>query len=163
MVIAFAAVLNFVVSLGLFCATQNTASVARKVFEAGNRPYIGVLSISPRARPPNFEFTIALKNFGTAPAESTDVRYRAYVNGAVQPVGRIGTQRTVTIFPGLQLFLTGGVLGPSAQQILDGSAVLTVLVQGPYKGPEGKTYTYSEEYRYNPEENNFINLGTPEK
>jgi hypothetical protein len=45
-VIAWATVVNVVVSAALFLATCRTAQIAQQVFEAGNRPSVGVASIS---------------------------------------------------------------------------------------------------------------------
>jgi hypothetical protein len=81
--IAVATGVNVLATLLLWTATKSSVDIARRVFEAANRPYVGIEGIAthkyPSAR--KLEIDCALKNFGTAPAEEEDSEMTPYLNG----------------------------------------------------------------------------------
>src|ERR1022692_2479639 len=70
-VIAAATVLNVFASLALWISTRSSVGIARLVFEAANRPYLGLDSWTIRNDPvqKTLDFEANMKNFGTAAAE----------------------------------------------------------------------------------------------
>lgn len=70
-VIAIATVVNVVVSAGLWKATRNSVEIARRVYEATNRPYIGTerIDLTNDTAHRVLDIAIVLKNYGTVPGD----------------------------------------------------------------------------------------------
>lgn len=105
-VIAIATVVNLGVSFGLWWSTRDSVDVARHVFEAANRPYVGLEQFAtPNDRDKKtLNITAAIKNFGTAPAEKTEVKWEISLNGTVQKAK--GTPANpATLMPGATIYL----------------------------------------------------------
>jgi hypothetical protein len=161
-VIAAATVVNLFVSVGLYISTARSANTARKVFEAANRPYLGVNAVNARFDSNGVEITLSVRNYGTAPAEESDVDWDVMLNGAPQ-FGITVRRKPTTLFPGEEVDLRADI-GPEAiPQIINGNLALTLVVRASYKGPDERSFKYTESGRYNPKRNAFILLGPPDK
>ncbi|HUQ15692.1 MAG TPA: hypothetical protein VM094_06525 [Gemmatimonadales bacterium] len=163
-VIAGAALVNLLVSAGLFWATYRTATIAQQVFLAAHRPYVGISSLDlvPDTSKHTLTMTAVLKNYGTAPAEEFDSRYEPFLNGVREPTGGV-PDKPSTLFPGQMTKLTGLMREPSYSQISEGTATLEIIFRVSYKGPGNKPYSYNEKQRYDRAVGAFMNLGPPEK
>src|SRR5271157_5451488 len=86
-IIAVATVVNVVVAFFQWIAARNSAETAKRIFEAGNRPYVGVESIVCLKDETKQYLSIfaIIKNFGTATAENCDFGWRLYIDGNLLP------------------------------------------------------------------------------
>ena len=119
-VIAFATVVNLVVSIGLWTATQSAVNVTRDTFFAANRPYVGVEAFDIRrddARK-TLEISALVKNFGTAPADEADIQHEPSTNG--RPIEAEGVpDKPMILFPAMRIRRTSH-LGASFDAIIAG-------------------------------------------
>ena len=158
-VIAVATVVNVFVALFQWIAARSSAETAKRIFEAGNRPYVGVESIicvKDEAKQCLSIFAI-IKNFGTATAENCDFSWSLYIDG-VPIVGREVLANPTFLFPTLAHHLRA-VLVESYPQIVSGNSILEVVVHFSYKWQSHKSHIYEEKYRYEHSQNHFIGLG----
>jgi|ERR1022692_164024 hypothetical protein len=159
-VIAAATVLNVFASLALWISTRSSVGIARLVFEAANRPYLGLDSWTIRNDPvqKTLDFEANMKNFGTAAAEEEISEWELRINGEKVPVTE-WHQNPSTVFPGHSFQLKAGCIGPAYDNLVSGRSVLEGFIRLRYKGPGNKDYVYCEKFRYHPERESFINLG----
>jgi hypothetical protein len=160
-VMALTTVANLIVSAMLWVTTNESVNIARSMYEAGNRPYLGVEGIGTgRDDSKKFlNFRAAIKNFGSAPAEETDLQWDVLLNGASMG-GLSIPAKTSSIMPGNTVFLTGHIGVENFNDVISKRSVLQALVYASYKGPNGKGYAYCERSQYEPDVNSFMNLGS---
>jgi hypothetical protein len=159
-VIATATVCNLYISYRLWDSTARSADLARKSFEAGNRPYIGIerLTLNRDDKKHALSFSLVIKNFGNVPAEG-DMRWRTFLNGQEQP--------SIHLSHGTDLLMPGqeSELGPSGMNdgvfnsVVSGASILEFCFSAKYKGTEGSAYTHSEKERFDPGPNRFHIIG----
>lgn len=159
--IAVATVVNVGVAWFQWKAASKSAIVAQQVFEAANRPYVGLEGFKitePALNSLNIEATI--KNFGTASAEAFDCSWDVYIGGILQPAIDLGSpSNTMLLFPGLRSHLKGDLRGTAYTQVIQQHKPLEIIVRVSYNWQPGKTCTYNEKHRYDPTNNAFISLG----
>lgn len=68
-VIALATLLYVIISVFLWKATKRSADITEKMFEASNRPYIGIDRIDAVDKDYPKKIDLTVKNFGTVPAK----------------------------------------------------------------------------------------------
>ena len=158
-IIAVATVVNVFVALFQWMAARSSAETAKRIFEAGNRPYVGVESIvcvKDEAKQYLNIFAI-IRNFGTATAENCDFGWRLYVDGNLLSGTEIPANPTF-LFPTLAHHLRA-VLYKSYPRISNGSSILEIVVRFSYKWQPDKSHIYVEKYRYEHSQNAFLGLG----
>lgn len=161
-VIAIATVVNLVVSFGLWLSTKDSVEVATHVFEAANRPYVGLDSFSVRnnREKKNIHFIAEVKNFGTAPAEQADIRWEMLFNGVIQPSTGIPANAS-TLFPSQQpRGMYAGIGTQTYEQIMSRQITLTFILRASYNGPADKSYRYCNKGQYDPQIDKILDLGT---
>lgn len=158
-VIAVATVVNVFVALFQWIAARSSAETAKRIFEAGNRPYVGVKSIfciKDEAKQCLSIFAV-IKNFGTSTAENCDFRWSLYVDGVLL-AGKAIPANPTFLFPTLKHHLRA-VLVESYPHVVSGGSILEVVVHFSYKWQPHKSHVYEEKYRYEHTQNAFIGLG----
>ncbi len=158
-VIAGATVVNVFVSLFLWRATHNSAEIARQVFEAANRPYLGPENIRPTRDDLSrtLRLVATIKNFGTATAEDALLVWTAYLDGIEATLPGFPDKPTA-IFPGQSAEKLALFFGPTYDSIVTGKAELILKIQLRYKGP-AHSYAYCEKFRFVPPLNSCVHLG----
>src|SRR5271165_761442 len=159
-VIAVATVLNVFASLALWISTRSSVGIARQVFEAANRPYLGLDSWTIRNDPSRktLDFEANIKNFGTAAAEEEITEWELHVNEE-KVLQTDYAQNPSTIFPTHSFQLKAGCSGTKYDDLVTGRRVLEGFIRLRYKGPGNKDYVHCEKFRYHPERDSFMNLG----
>ena len=159
-VIAFATVVNLGVSAGLWLSTRESVDVARQVFEAANRPYVGLESVGiiDDADKKTLSLTGVVKNFGTVQAEKAEVKWELLLNRIVQPSEGVPS-KPFTLFPGGKTHLAAQVGPYIYEQVMKGQTTLMFILRASYNGPGDKTYQYCVNERYDPNFNAFMDLG----
>jgi hypothetical protein len=155
-------------------ALLDTNRIARDTFNAANRPYVGVNTVSvfhmgpdskgnmvtSRDRTPQttmLVFTVEIKNFGTAPALNAREDWRAFVDGVEQGRSEVPASAT-THFPTESTYLKGLIGTTDYRAIVESTKALEFQVTMGYDWP----LHHEEEcakYRYNPTTNMFMSLG----
>lgn len=160
-IIAASAVVNILVSAGLFVATYRTATIAKLEFEAANRPYVGVELLDSRSDPQNkrLEIVATVRNFGTVPAEETAIDWDVLLDGVSAPSDPRMPDIPFTLFPTNSITKHATLRQQTFENVMTASVKLTVLVWLSYKGPSNKSYAYSEKSQYDPDINRFFRLG----
>ena len=160
-VIALATVVNLFVSIGLWVSTKDSVDVARNVFEAANRPYVGLdaFNVKNDREKKNIYFAAEVKNFGTSPAEQADVRWEMLFNGVIQPSTGIPANMS-TLFPSQQpRVLYAGIGTKSYEYIMSRQITLTFILRASYNGPADKSYRYCNKGQYDPHIDKILDLG----
>ncbi len=131
-------------------ATWRTASIANALYNASERPYVGVENVSlERLRPDDCHVVARYRNFGSVPAEGVIVTERLFLDG--KPADH-------------RLTLEAGILSPNASHhmfvhvpagriaaVLSGQSKLSVVVAASYRGPVRSGLCYAERFTYMPE------------
>lgn len=158
-VIAIATVINMAVAVFQWNAARRSANVAEMIFEAGNRPYVGVKSIIciKDSAEKCLRIFAVIKNFGTATAENCDVGWKMYLNGVIV-AGTSFPANTTALFPKLSHHLRAILCEPYSQ-ITSGASILEITVHFPYSWKPKQSHIYEEKYRYEHSENAFMGLG----
>jgi hypothetical protein len=161
--IAVATVVNLFVSIGLWITTRDSVDVARHVFEAANRPYIGIegIFVHNDSQKKDLSITVVIKNWGTVPGEKATIEWEVMLDGNAQPGTKV-PDKAKTLFPGGILTLAASMGASNYERIINHQTGVTVKVSASYEGPGPKTYRYCEISRYEPDTNAFMNLGTCE-
>lgn len=142
---------------GYLMLTRRLVKVSQNTFEASNRPYVGIDSISvlfvaphanfstPTAQTKMIRVFIILKNFGTVPADHYTQHIELFVDGVMQPSSE-EKETTDVIFP----------QQPVQYQFVIGTRDYAAVVKGikrveaqlvvTYDGPSGQ-YKYCETRR----------------
>jgi hypothetical protein len=133
-------------------AIQQQIDISKKVFEASERPYLGVEQITYTKDEPSkaIHATAFLKNFGVNPAERVEIDYLSFVNG--QAVGVYGGDDRVIIFPGGLRYLHADFNGIDVATF--DVANLFIRVHATYRWQQ-KKYDYCEDWRYFPKAQKF--------
>jgi len=157
-VIACAAVISLLVSIGMWVATWRSVDITRKTYEATHRPYLGVQRIDTEqiSGSRGMKITLQYENFGPVPATVLDLSLKAYVDGT--EVGRGPAKKGITLHPGAPLSQRVYVRDPDFAQVESGRP-LEITVDIKYRGPVEKTYSLSQRYIYLP----ALNLFSPQE
>jgi hypothetical protein len=157
-IIATATVVNLLVSIFLWRATANATNITRKIYEAANRPYVGIPTIDTTLDPPNgtVSFICQVRNFGSIPAFEVDILDSRVtvddkpLNATIEPFG------THAIFPDSQVFHNFSFTNaPDAEQVL-ATRRLEIQITLEYKGVNENKYRYEYHSRYHPAARQFM-------
>ena len=157
-IIAAATVVNLLVSIFLWRATANATNVTRKIYEAANRPYVGIPTVDTTLDTPNarVSFVCQVRNFGSVPAFEVDILDSRVtvddnsLNATIEPFG------THAIFPDSQVFHNFSFTNaPDAERVL-ATRRLEIQVTLEYKGVNKDKYRYEYHSRYRPTTGQFM-------
>jgi hypothetical protein len=96
---AGAAVWYTIVTKGLLRTTADNTAVTRAIFEAAERPYVGMDEARLNARnATTASLFVKLKNHGSVPAHNVRTRVRVDLDGAV--IAEKSIEEGITLFPG---------------------------------------------------------------
>lgn len=103
-IIALAAVVNFIVAWLLWRTTVGYTKVTRDIFDASHRPYVGVVMVDyvRHHSPLQVELIGHIKNVGTVPARDVKIQHQLIMNGKAQSPSGLDTNFGV-IFPGVEV------------------------------------------------------------
>ena len=159
-VIAGATVVNLVISLWLWQATADSADVTRRIFEAANRPYVGIENIEANKdeKTHRLFFIVRTKNFGTVPAEQFDNNMQIFLGDDLVPTQGVPDKPKI-LFPGQAILNTGLIGSSSYDALMAGTVTLRIVTTLTYKGPEKEYPAYCNKSQYDHQRNVFVDLG----
>lgn len=133
-------------------AAWRTAKVTSLIFSVSNRPFLGVEKVAfEETDSPNPRITVAFRNFGRIPAQSSVVNVRALVDGkpVKTPVGEMATIDAGIVSPNAPHFFYSFIPAKVYKSVTAGESNLQVHVKIVYKGPEPEhEYCYFEKIAY---------------
>jgi hypothetical protein len=104
------------------------------------------------------QIAVAIKNYGTVPANEYTAVAEWRLNGVELPSSKSPDKPTI-LFPGQVHVLKIKIGGKEYRALMDRTALLQVDIKIGYKGPS-KTYTYCTRHQYGfPRFDDFIDLG----
>jgi len=161
-VIAGAAVLNFFVTRRLWEATKRTAEIARLVFEAGERPHVGISSIGVKNNQKDkiLSFSVRLQNFGKIPATQMKASWEDFKIGDL-PITRENKypeNEGAVVFPGVVKTKSESVKDKAYDAIFQGIAKLQFSILITYLGSRGDKYWTREVLVFDPKLKLFVPL-----
>jgi hypothetical protein len=131
-------------------ATWRTASIANALYNASERPYVGVEKVSlERLRPDDCHVVVQYRNFGSVAAEDAVVTERLFVDG--RPVAHRLTIKAGILSPNASHHMFLHVPAGQLDSILSGRSRLSVVVAASYHGPVRFNLCYAERFTYVPE------------
>ncbi len=156
-------------------ATQDSVKVARDIYNAANRPYVGVASLVPTFMvlgPADTKESVktieeatfmrvsaTYKNFGTVPAANFTIRYQPLVDG--KPLGGVGIPaKPSTLFPTEEKYLSGEIDPETFGAIRNGTKTLDIDIQIDYDWPASKGEHTCSRYQLITPEGVFARLGS---
>jgi hypothetical protein len=168
-IIALATVANIGISVMLWLTTQQSVQVAqesvevtRQVFNAANRPYIGVVTIETNLNQKNrrLDYTAEIKNYGTVTANSVEIQLETFVNSQIQPQSYDPETKSGVLLPTSSVFVNDGISDPYFKAVMETGSRLQVKVSVRYFGATGVSHSYTQEYKYDPAANKFFNVSS---
>jgi hypothetical protein len=144
-------------------ATWRTATIATAIYQAAERPYLGVLSVTlNHDRPGDPNLRVEYKNFGSVAAENVVIFRRMSIDGTIV-AGQTRRKAAGIISPQVphRVFLH---LPPAAYDaIASGRSTLRVEVGATYQGLYRGNHCYLERFVYEPDEKVFeVDGGSPQ-
>jgi hypothetical protein len=158
-------------------AAQKQVDIAQHVYDASNRPYVGVSSTMAlfmqakpqaglarytgmRTRDSNaMQIRLEVKNFGSVPAINMVLDWKLFKDGVEQKGERVPDQ-SHTLMPGQPTYLQAQIPPAVYPPIANGQSKLEIEVRWQYEGLTGTTYRSCEREQYAYKDSAFLNLGT---
>lgn len=155
------AVLMVVATVCSAIATWRTATIATALYEAAERPYMGVASVAlNRDRPGDPRVRLEYKNFGSVAAEGVVMFRRMSIDGRFV-TGQTRRKVAGIISPQSPHHLFMHLSPASYDAIVSGRSTLRVEVGATYQGYHGNL-CYLERFVYEPDEDLFeVDGGSP--
>jgi hypothetical protein len=151
---AFATVAYFVTSILLWRATRAATETTRRMFEAANRPYVGIESISPNIQQGLFIISLIVRNYGNAPAYISGGTIQCFSNGTLYPSEPLG--KVLTLQPNASYPLAVKLEGSKVYTDAKAWGTIEIRLNCTYKGIAKQTYNQKEEYSYDRDMHSFI-------
>jgi hypothetical protein len=156
------------------CEIRNANQISMDIFNAGNRPYLGLSNIDvvhvgtdssgkevsgphPTKDTSRMDFRVNVKNFGTVPARNCKMESIVSIDGKTRPVVKIPDSPS-TQFPTQSSGMPGGIGGPIYKAVMSGQSVLEIRLSLYYEWP-GHHQAECDIERYDPFVDLFLNLG----
>jgi hypothetical protein len=156
-VIAAATVVYVAVSYYLLKATKRTAELTQNIFEAANRPYLGILSGAIQLEQGGLRLQTNIKNFGTAVAIDIESSWSAVINGKELP--SLDTSKTFAVLPPQSEMGLITLLNPEEYLQLDSTGTTMELAFSlTYKSLAQKEYYYRERQVFERQAQGFIKV-----
>lgn len=161
-VIAGAAVFNIIVSALLWVATYRNAKIARLVFEASERPWLGVNLFKVANNPSGKVLRISLRieNFGKVPALQMKARWEDFRLGDMRDIleeRNLPIEGTV-VFPRVGIIKSESIKGKAYDAMIEQGAELLVSLLITYEGPRRDKYWTKQKYSFDPKTVTFFAL-----
>jgi hypothetical protein len=133
-------------------ASWRMARVATDIFQASERPYVGVESIRLDANNPSGPTSwVVFKNFGSVPADRTVIDVSTSIDGHLV-TGGLGEQHVVMSLGVLTpetTYLFGALFPRNyASAVVTGKSRIVVSVRAHYRDAPGKHYCFQMDYIY---------------
>ena len=161
-VIAGAAVLNFFVTILLWMATNRNAGIARLVFEASERPYLGAAShkINHKRDEKVFIISLRIENFGKVPALQMKARWEDFRIGdlRIDLKERDPASEETVVFPGVGIGKIVSIEGKAYDAMSEKVAKLQLSLIITYEGPRRNKYWTKQTYLFDPKAGSFVSL-----
>ncbi len=102
--IAVATVIYMLTTIGLFCLANRSIALTKTIFEATNRPFVGLSTIDIVNNPALqiLAWTVAIENAGNSPAASVEITYHRFLNGECEQT--TPPKGLCTILPGNKVY-----------------------------------------------------------
>ncbi len=145
-VIAVATIVNLLVAIFMWRVTKESTGVTKSIFEAANRPYVGIprVKVEKDDAAKKLNFAVEIKNFGSVPANEFDSNWDVWIDGVSQPQTKFPDKPSV-LFPQASVFRVGLIADPMVySSIVTGKSALEFVVEVRYKGVTQKEYYYRE-------------------
>jgi hypothetical protein len=140
------------------------ASTTQKIFDAGNRPYVGpnggiISTLVNQAdnKPFGMKIKSQVKNFGTAPGEDFSFTWEVRIDGnkiATDPKHGV----PYTLFPGEVANLDGTIKGPTFYDLESGKTILQINLIIRYRNGKNR-YDYCERQQYDAAYHDMLSMG----
>jgi hypothetical protein len=142
-------------------ATWRTASIATALYNASERPYVGVEKVLlERPQPGGCHIVVRYRNFGNVSAEDAIVTERLFLDG--KPVGDPFTLAAGILSPAASHQIFVHVPSDRIDAIQSGQTRLDIVVATSYGAPLRSTLCYAERFAYLPETKTFeVDGGSP--
>src|SRR5437016_3257448 len=125
LVVAVSTVAYVFVSILLWRVTKKSAQTTQSIFEAANRPYIGIFRLTTECMDGMFRIQVDSKNFGSVPARNVRCDIEYVLNGTVLP--NPDYSKEIIAFAPQQPHCIQGTLGhPVGSQVCNGTGTLEV-------------------------------------
>lgn len=160
-IIAIATLAYVFVSLLLWKATKRAADITQKMFEAANRPYVGVTTIELETGPQAVHIPITVKNSGTVIASNIGIAANSFHNGTPFRADPIEEYPGVLI-PGAEFFKDIVIRPTSFANIVAQGEEITVSVDIEYTGLTSTKYKSEAVFAFEPEISAFTGRGRKE-
>lgn len=143
-------------------ATWRTATIATALYQASERPYIGVVAVTlNRERRNDPRVQLEYKNFGAVAAEGSVMFRRMIIDGKIID-GQTRRKAAGILWPGAPHHMFMHLPPAAYDAIVSGRSTLRVEVGANYQGPYRGNLCYLERFAYQPEEGVFeVDGGSP--
>ena len=149
-VIAFAAIVNLLVSVLMWLATNRSAKITEKIFEAAHRPYLGIVreDVVKNDREMTTTIRAVVKNSGGVLARDIRHDWKILIDGKVTSMP--SSEEPAVLVPEAEMTFAGEIDVSSKEysSILSGEAKLLSTFNLRYKGVTQKEYHYATKREY---------------
>jgi hypothetical protein len=143
-VIAVCTVVYSVLTYFILRATAANTRITNKIFEAANRPYLGLQSVNTKLRDESIEFICVARNFGSVPAHNVEIlSHVATIDGTAIDLARLVEFGGFSIYPGSEKSLHLSVGDESSYDAISKNARLDMSVTLRYEGLASQKYEYN--------------------
>ena len=142
-------------------ALQNQTILAQRVFEASQRPYVGIEAVHYSADKSKRTMTITtdIRNFGVNPAEDVEIESHWYVDGIEAMRSDQPPKKHGVIFPGNARSLNAFFSNVDFPGLESGRIKWVISVSSTYRWTN-KKYKYCEQWGYSSLNQQFATLGS---
>jgi hypothetical protein len=158
---AGAAVWYAIITRGLLRATAENTAVTRAIFEAAQRPYVGVEELRLNSKDATSGSLFAkLKNHGSVPAHKANVKLRVDLDGTI--ISDKSIEQGIALFPGdnihVHVPLQNELLAAFTTTFSDSLCVerINVTVSVEYSGPGGHRYEVMTQHHMTKKDRVFL-------
>ena len=161
-VTAVATVAYVVVSVLLWLATKRTADLTHQMFEATQRPYLGIeatnltqlMYVKPMS---TWRCDLIIKNFGNAPAVDVRINWRIEITGSVN-IRQNPSEPAMSLQPQQEQRFVCEFKEESNlfEELSHDAAIFHVYTELHYKGLAGNQYRYYEKCLFDPRQKFMI-------
>jgi hypothetical protein len=156
------AVLMVVATVCSAIATWRTATIATALYQASERPYMGVVSVTlSHDRPSDPRVRVEYKNFGSVAAEGAVLFRRMTIDGKIV-AGQTRRKVAGIVSPGVPHRIFVHLSEAAYDAIVSGRSTLRLEVGATYQGLYHGNLCYLERFVYEPDEDVFeVDGGSP--
>jgi hypothetical protein len=149
-VIACATVANVFVSTLMWLITRRYVKITEQIFNAQQRPFIGVASYTFESDPQTKRISLGVKfeNFGTIPARKFDANWEVYIGEMAIQINKTKVNPS-TLFPKVPSIINGSMIQEKTyDSIMNGAVALEIIFKATYQGVTDIEYETYEKARF---------------